>query len=101
MAKRIVWSLRAQNDRKAILEYWHKRNGNKDYCRKLSQGFRETVRYIVEHNYLGMATDEENTRVTVCGHYMLFYEIKDKSIEVLTVWDARKNPTELNLNKQS
>ncbi|MEW6417415.1 MAG: type II toxin-antitoxin system RelE/ParE family toxin [Nitrospirota bacterium] len=97
MAKRVIWSLRAQNDRKAILEYWHKRNGNKNYSKKLAMEFRETVSYIAEHNYLGVATDEENVRIAVCGHYLIFYELKKEAVEILTVWDSRRNFRNLTL----
>lgn len=95
MAKQIKWSLKAKNERSEILKYWYERNGNKNYCRKLSQEFRETIRYISEHNYLGISTDEENVRVAVCGYYMLFYEIKKEVVEILAIWDNRRNPQDL------
>lgn len=95
MAKRVIWSLRAQSDRQAILEYWHTRNGTKNYSNKLAAEFRETVRYIAEHNYIGVATDEEKVRIAVCGHYLIFYELKKETVEVLTVWDSRRNPQNL------
>jgi plasmid stabilization system protein ParE len=97
MAKRVIWSLRARNDRKAILEYWHTRNGNKNYSKKLAAEFGETVSYIAEHNYIGVATDEENVRIAVCGHYLIFYELKKEVVEILTVWDSRRNPQNLTL----
>ncbi len=97
MAKRVIWSLRAQSDRKAILEYWHTRNGNKKYCRKLAAEFRESINYIAEHNYIGVATNEDNVRIAVCGHYLIFYELKKETVEILTVWDSRRNPQNLAL----
>lgn len=97
MAKRVIWSLKAQNDRQAILEYWHTRNGNKNYSYKLAAEFRETVCYISDHNYIGVATDEENVRIAVCGHYLIFYELKKEAVEILTVWDNRRNPQNLTL----
>jgi len=97
MAKRVIWSLRAQSERLEILEYWHKRTGNKRYSGKLAAEFKEPVGYITEHNYVGVATDEENVRIAVCGHYLIFYEFKKESIEILTVWDSRRNPRNLTL----
>jgi plasmid stabilization system protein ParE len=98
MAKRVIWSFRARNDRQTILEHWHDRNGNKDYSSKLAEGFRETIRYIAEHNYIGVATDEKNVRIAVCERYLIFYEIKEESVEVLTVWDSRRDPQNLTLD---
>ena len=99
MAKRIIWSIQARKDRREVLEYWAKRNGNKIYSRRLARKFREVVRYIGEHNYLGIATDDENVRVTVCEHYLLFYEIKKLVIEILTLWDSRRNPQDLKIKR--
>jgi toxin YoeB len=97
MAKRVIWSLRAEEERRNILEYWAKRNGNKGYSRKLSKRFREKVKYIAKFNYIGTATDIENVRAAVCGNHILFYEIDDEFIKILTVWDGRRNPEDLNL----
>jgi toxin YoeB len=97
MAKRIIWSLKARDERQAILEYWHLRNGNKTYSRKIAEEFRETIQYIVEHNYIGVATDEKNVRVAVSGHYLIFYQIKEDVIEILTIWDSRRDPRNLKL----
>ena len=94
MAGRIIWSIKAKDERRLILEYWHKRNGNKNFSKKLAKEFRETVKYIATHNYLGRATDAENIRVTVCGHYLLFYEIRKEVLEIIAVWDNRRKPSE-------
>jgi plasmid stabilization system protein ParE len=98
MAKRVIWSVRARDERQAILEYWNIRNGNKDYSRKIAEEFREAIQYIAEHNYIGVATDEKNVRIAVSGHYLIFYEIKKDAVEVLTVWDTRRDPQNLKLD---
>lgn len=98
MAKRIIWSNKAKEERRKILEYWEMRNGNKNYSKKLAKQFREKVRYIAEFNHIGTATDIENVRVTVCGNYLLFYEIDQEFIKILAVWDARRDPDDLTLH---
>ncbi|WP_114777523.1 type II toxin-antitoxin system RelE/ParE family toxin [Botryobacter ruber] len=97
MAKRIVWSLQAKEDRREILEYWFKRTGNKKYSQKLAHQFRETVKYIATYNYLGRATDMEDVRVAVSGHYLIFYRLLEKVVEVISVFDSRRNPDTLTL----
>ena len=37
MAKTIVWSFRAQDDRKMIFKYWDKRNKSRFYSIKLNK----------------------------------------------------------------
>ena len=97
MAKRVIWSLRAKEERREILEYWVERTGDKTYSRKLARAFREKIKFITRNNYAGTATDIENVRVTVCGNYLLFYEVDNEFIKILSVWDGRRNPDDLNL----
>lgn len=97
MAKRIVWTLQAKADRREILTYWFKRNGNKNYSQKLAYQFRETVRYIANYSYLGRATDIETVRVTVSGNYLIFYRLTEEVVEVITVFDSRRNPEVLKI----
>jgi plasmid stabilization system protein ParE len=59
---------------------------------KLAYQFRETVKYIAIHNYLGRATNIENVRVTVSGNYLIFYKLSDELVEVITIFDSRRNP---------
>ncbi len=97
MAKRVTWSLRAKDERREILEYWAERTGDKTYSRKLAKTFREKIKFIVRHNYAGTATDIDNVRAAVCGNYILFYEVDKECIKILSVWDGRRNPEDLNL----
>lgn len=99
MAKRIVWTLQAKDDRREILTYWFERTGNKKYSQKLAYQFRETVKYIATHNYLGRATDIESVRVAVSGNYLIFYKLSDELVEVITAFDSRRNPEALKIKK--
>ena len=39
MAKQVIWSILAHNDRLEILDYWIKRNKSNSYSKKLNQIF--------------------------------------------------------------
>ena len=99
MAKRIVWSLQAKDDRREIMTYWFKRIGNKKYSQKLAYQFRETIKYIATHNYIGRATDIESVRVAVSGNYLIFYRLSEELVEVVTVFDSRRNSDDLIIKK--
>jgi len=92
MAKQVIWSKTAKEQRKEILEYWAERTGDRTYSKKLSKKFREKIKYIVQYNYIGTATDVENVRVAVCGNYLMFYELDEKFIKILAIWDGRRDP---------
>ncbi|SKB59804.1 toxin YoeB [Salegentibacter holothuriorum] len=95
MAKKVIWSLRAQNDRKEILEYWIKRNKSKVYSRKLAKLFRQAEKLITNYPEIGKPTDSKNVRIKVVRDYLLIYEIKKNQIFILTIWDSRQNPEKL------
>jgi plasmid stabilization system protein ParE len=97
MAKRIIWSQQARSERHEILHYWFIRTGNKKYSKKLASQFSETVKYIASQNYLGRQTELVDVRVTVCGVYLLFYQLNNDSVEIISIFDNRRNPQDLNI----
>lgn len=78
MAKRLVWSFRAQSDRKEIFEYWNKRNKSKTYSRKLNDLFMQAANLITNYPELGTLTDDEGVRVKIVNDYLMFYEELEK-----------------------
>ena|ERR1700761_9499669 len=97
MGKEIKWSERAQKERFAILEYWHKRNKSKRYSSKLSRLFDESIEYVAEMPESGSPTKYQDVRFKVTGAYLLYYSIQPSFIEVITIWDSRRNPKKLKL----
>jgi addiction module RelE/StbE family toxin len=95
MAKQVVWSLRAQAERKQILEYWRHRNKSKTYSKKLNQLFKESVKIISDFPQIGKLTDDSNTRVKIVKDYLIIYEETETRIFILTIWDSRQDPDKL------
>lgn len=101
MVKRLTWSKKAVQDRKDILNYWNETNGNKNYSRKLNNEFNELLELLLLFPLLGRKVENHNSRFVVKGDYIIFYrisEIKDiKNIEILNIWDNRRDPHKLKL----
>ncbi len=95
MAKQVIWSPRAQQDRKQILEYWINRNKSNTYSKKLDSRFREAIAIIRDYPQIGKKTDEKNVRIKVVKDYLLIYEETKDSIILLTIWDSRQDPKKL------
>ncbi|MGV3527888.1 MAG: type II toxin-antitoxin system RelE/ParE family toxin [Flavisolibacter sp.] len=93
MVRQIVWSQRAQNDRKQILIYWKNRNQSSAYSRKLNALFRSTARLISQHPGIGRPTTITGVRVKLIRDYLLFYEVSGDTIVILSIWDNRMDPT--------
>jgi toxin YoeB len=97
MAKRLVWSARAQADFFAILIFWDENNQNDYYSKKLGRRIHELLFLISENNFLGKPTATENVRITVCDSYLIIYEIHGNDIIILTIFDGRRNPKHLKI----
>jgi toxin YoeB len=95
MAKQIVWSLKAQEDRKNILSYWRQRNGSAAYSKKLHFLFKEAINIISKFPQIGRPTDHRNVRVKVVRDYLIIYEDTEKAIYILAIWDSRQDPNKL------
>ncbi len=95
MARKVVWTVPAEQDRKAILSYWIERNRFSTYSLKLFERFRVATKAILSHPYIGRPTNIEGVRVLEVGEYLLFYEVFADSIVVHHVWDARRNLEDL------
>jgi toxin YoeB len=95
MAKQVKWSLRAQDDRKQILEYWRHRNKSNTYSKKLDNQFREAVNIIRDFPQIGKQTDDQKARIKIVKDYLLIYEEADNSIIILTIWDSRQDSKKL------
>jgi plasmid stabilization system protein ParE len=94
-AKKVIWSIRAQQDRIAILEYWINRNKSKTYSQKLYHLFNQAVDLIAEHPHIGRPTSFQNVKFKVVRKYQIFYEELQDRIEILLIWDSRRNPETL------
>ena len=95
MAKRLVWSPIAREIRKEILKYWIKRNKSKRYSKKLNILFEESAQQIDDFPYSGISISGKVYRGKLVKDYYLLYNIEDDSIEILFIWDTRKDPADL------
>ncbi len=95
MVKKVIWSLRAQEDRKQILEYWRNRNKSNTYSITLDKRFREALNIIRNYPKIGKRTDDQKARIKIVKDYLLIYEESEDSLILLTIWDSRQNPEKL------
>ncbi len=97
MALKIVWSPLAQQKRKELLTYWNKRNSNNSYSKKLNTLFIVAAKQLSKFPNIGRDTDIKGVRIKIVRHYLLFYEVSDTAIHILTIWDSRQNPNEFKI----
>ena len=97
MAKEIRWSIRADQERIAILDYWVNRNKSTTYSIKLAKLFIDKVNMLGKSPEQGLITDVASIRVKIIKDYAVYYEIAPDFIKILTIWDTRRNPNKFEL----
>ena len=95
MAKQVIWSLRAQNDKKEILDYWRQRNKSNTYSKKLNELFKESIKIILDFPQIGKVTDDTKARIKIVRDYLIIYEETETQILILTIWDSRQDSDKL------
>ena len=95
MAKQVIWSLRAQNDKKEILDFWRQRNKSNTYSKKLNELFKESIKIILDFPQIGKVTDDTKARIKIVRDYLIIYEETETQIFILTIWDSRQDPDRL------
>lgn len=91
MAKRkVIWTLKANIERKEIIEYWILRNQSKTFSIKLNKLIIETIKLLAEHPTIGRKTDIKDVRVKIVRDYLIFYEFSKSELIILSIWDGRR-----------
>jgi plasmid stabilization system protein ParE len=92
MARKIIWTKRAQEERKEILVFWNERNQTNIYSRKLNELIKDSLQLICKFPFIGKPTNRENVRVKILKNYLIIYQITTTDIIVLSIWDNRQSP---------
>ncbi|SEH38035.1 type II toxin-antitoxin system RelE/ParE family toxin [Chryseobacterium culicis] len=91
MAKRkVIWTVKANKERKEILEYWILRNNSKIFSIKLNKLILYNVGLLADHPTIGRKTDVEKVRVKIVRDYLIFYEFSSSELIILSIWDGKR-----------
>jgi plasmid stabilization system protein ParE len=91
---KIEWTLEARLDLVEILEFYLQRNGNSIYSKKLNSRINGSVKLLVKNPFLGKQTEDPAIRVLITGDYQIIYEVFEKLILIVMIWDCRKDPAD-------
>uniref|UniRef100_UPI00404A6A96 type II toxin-antitoxin system RelE/ParE family toxin n=1 Tax=Fulvivirga sp. TaxID=1931237 RepID=UPI00404A6A96 len=86
-----MWSSRANSELKETLEFYNQRNGNTNYSLKLLDEINDILNTLSESEFIGRLTENKKTRVVVMKVYLIFYEITNDRINILSFWDNRQD----------
>lgn len=92
MAKQVIWSKLAQQNRRSILDYWISYTKSYAYSKRLNQMFENTADLISKHPKIGKITEIQEVRIKIVKDYYFTYRETETRIEILTIWDSRQDP---------
>ena len=92
MARGIRWSGRASDDLLEILEFWRTKTQSPNYSKKLYRLIQDSVQLIALRPNIGRPTNYPGVRIKIIRDYLIYYRLKDEFIEIILLWDGRRNP---------
>ncbi|MFA9213724.1 MAG: type II toxin-antitoxin system RelE/ParE family toxin [Candidatus Methylacidiphilales bacterium] len=92
--KKIIWTEKAKTSLFVILDFYEKQNGSKSFSEKLFGEIISETKILSNYDSLGKKTDFKNIRELVLNRNSIFYTETHESINIILVWDNRRNPKE-------
>lgn len=94
----IKWTKKALLSLAETLEYWNVHNSSETYSKKLRTEFKKKERKLSENPKSGTKTEFEGIyKLKILKYYSLYYRIDNHNTEILSFWDNRRNPDNLEL----
>ncbi|MDQ7918399.1 type II toxin-antitoxin system RelE/ParE family toxin [Mesonia sp. MT50] len=89
--KEIIWSDLAKSELQDTLEFYLQRNKSPSYSLKLLKEIEDLLKTLSKSEFIGRLTVNKKTRVIPMNVYLIFYEIKKDTIEIVSFWDNRQD----------
>lgn len=96
----IEWSIDARVDLMDIIQFYIDRNGSSTYSRKINLTINKIVNKLKSNPLLGIRTDYESVRILNAGDFQIVYEIFDRIVLVILIWDCRRNPEDRQISNR-
>ncbi|CAD0001175.1 MULTISPECIES: type II toxin-antitoxin system RelE/ParE family toxin [Flavobacterium] len=89
--KEIVWSSFAKLQLQNVIEYYLIRNESPTYSLKLLNEVEDLLDTLSNSELIGRLTSNKITRVISMKVYLIFYEINENQIQIVSFWDNRQD----------
>ncbi|TQD33999.1 type II toxin-antitoxin system RelE/ParE family toxin [Haloflavibacter putidus] len=95
--KRIIWSAIAKSELKNTLAFYTKRNKSATYSLKLLAEIEDLLKTLAHNEFIGRLSSNKKTRIIPIKAYLILYEIKKDSIQIVSFWDNRQEDKKFRL----
>lgn len=99
--KQARWTLRAINDKIAILDYWINRNKSTTSGERIDQLFDKALEQLKKFPDQGKKTDYKNIRIKIVRSYLFYNLIEDDYITVVGILDGKRDPKNSSSGEQN
>ena len=93
--RKIIWSSLSSCQLKAVLDFYTQKNRSTTYSLKILNEIEELLNALSENEFIGRLTSNKMTRVIPMKVYLIFYEINQNEIKIVSFWDNRQNNKKL------
>jgi plasmid stabilization system protein ParE len=97
---KVEWSAESRLDLIDILEFYRIRNKSALYSKKLNSKINKSIRFITKNPLIGLQSQIDSVRALITGDYQIIYEILDKLIVIIMIWDCRRDPEDKILDQR-
>ena len=97
MFRQVKWSARSVYEWSDMLDYWTNRNKSNAYSLKLDRLLKESLDKIARASETGKPTDFPSVRTKIVRDYLVYYRIHPEYIDILGIWDSRRDPKKFRL----
>lgn len=73
------------------MDFYTERNGNPHYSFKILNELEDLLDTLSENEFIGRLTSNKLTMVIPMKIYLIFYELNENHIEIISFWDNRQN----------
>lgn len=97
---KIVWTPEAESRYLEILSFWIEHNQSTRYALKIISEVERIEKLMADNPHMGVKvaqTSEEIRRVLILQNFSIFYRVKKSSIEIVSFWENKRNPEDLEL----
>ena len=92
---KVIWSETAVKQRRAIFEYWNKRNHSTRYSERIRVLVSKRIDLIKKNPTSFLTCEYKEMYVTFIEHFGLYYKIVNEGILITAFWDSRQDPDKL------
>ncbi len=91
MAKRIIFSKKAELDLARIIEFNDLRNRSNTYSKKFFKELIKRLRLLLKQPFSGISTDNDSVLLLIWDNYYVFYKLDDEQLIVSTIYHQKEN----------